>query len=575
MQAQKSSIRKTGHPIRPKLDTRFEASAKSVYFPPESVTDLLWNTQSPVDPQLKHSLQLLESLENRMLRSKQSLRTALNLETEISLWEVVAPYLALYRFPLLFLPEGRRRSWRQRLDHVLWPYRGLARHFRDFVVSPPWGNTNACMQWTEEGSSVLFLGFSPTHYRDVLHHVAELLVKKTHLQGVVIGHGLEPPPGVETPDRLRFESIWEHWSADVEGQASVMLERLLEVQRTVLNRAEFSALTQEVKLCFDRSALRREFTWLFWREFKRLIYHIAVGIHVLDRHRPVLIIYADDTDQRCRIYSLLGRTRGIPSLIVQQGLTQSNYPEWVFFSADSIAAMGQTSLTAMIAQGVPPERITVTGHPGFDALLVPQPDVCARLRSELKLKTGQYMVLFASQPFYIGAFQTPEVRRIMIKAIVEAVSSVENIHLVIKPHPGEDAQKLRTLVGTKPRVTMVDPAMDITPLIKACDILITFFSQSAMQALYMGKRVINVAFPDSGGPTLYLESGTTWIARSPSEIIARLRELTHETRSVEMAMRDDVRQRFVYEWAHLQDGRAGERVVQAIVTLLGLRESEG
>jgi CDP-glycerol glycerophosphotransferase (TagB/SpsB family) len=234
--------------------------------------------------------------------------------------------------------------------------------------------------------------------------------------------------------------------------------------------------------------------------------------------------------------------------------------------------MGQTSRADMIEQGVLPEQIIVTGNPGFDRLVLPEPDVCSRLRSTLGLLDGQKMILFASQPYYVSVFNTSHVRRKMINAIVQAACLLENVRLVIKPHPGDNIRELKRLIGKAPRVVIVDQAMDISPLIKTCDVLITFFSTVALQALYAGKPVINVDFPNSGGAgaTIYAESGATWIARSTDEIATHIQNLTNETRNKEISSREAARQRFLYHMVYIPDGQATERVLKVVLNMLQL-----
>jgi UDP-N-acetylglucosamine:LPS N-acetylglucosamine transferase len=517
--------------------------------------------------QFQLSVQLYNTLGETILRSGNTLSSELCLGHKISLWEVVATYLVLYRFPLLFPSNGKQSASQNRLKHYYRPLRGLAAHFRDYVISMPRRKTG-CTDWPEGSPPVLFLCFVPTFYRDVLRPVAESLVTKKDLQAVVIGQGQNHGIITVTDERLRFHSIWEHWDDDSETMAKAMLNRLEMLKKALLNKAQLELLIRNVKDYYSKLALSSEFYWLFWREFKRLIPQVAVAYHILEQHKPALIISADDADQRCRIYSLLARLVGIPSLLVQQGFSTRDYPEWSFFSHDVVAAMGQSSWEDMIAQGVPAEKITITGHPGFDNFVLPEPDACARLRSKLGISDGQKMILFASQPYYVGIFNTPHIRRVMIEAIIKSTGSLDNIKLVVKPHPGESAQELKALIGKAPHVVIVDKTMDISRLIKASDVLITFFSQVGLQALYAGKPVINVDFPGSGGNSLYLKSGTTWAAHSAEEITAHIRNLTGEARDREMAGRETERQHFLREMVCLPDGQATARVVQVILNMM-------
>lgn len=522
------------------------------------------------EQQFQKSVQLFNLLGEAKLRSGKNLWTELCLDQEISLWEVVASYIVLYRFPLLFSRNDTQPTWHDQIKYFFRPYRGLVARFRDSIVSPIRRKAITCKNWPQGDLTVLFLGFMPTFYRDVLRPVAESLAKRKGIEIVVIGQTGNPPAGVLSNESVKFQSFQEHWDDYTEKLTKDMLIRLHTFQKILLNRTQLKAVIQNTIDDFGHFALRREFLWLFWREFKRLIPQIAVAKHILENHHPALIISADDADQRCRIYSLLARQKGIPSLLIQQGLTSKKYPEWVFYTHSAIAAMGEISREDMILQGVPPDKIFVTGHPGFDHLASSDVEAYVRLRNDLGLTNGEKMVLLASQPYWVGAFKTAHIRCVMIRAIAQAVLSLKNIKLIVKPHPGEVVRELKRLIGKTPRAVMADKTKDISHLIKACDVFVTFFSTSALQAIYAGKPVINVDFPNSGGQSLYSASGATWIARSTEEIVTHIRNLTSESRNKEIASREVARQRFLCNMVYLPDGQATERVLKVILNMLQL-----
>ena len=115
---------------------------------------------------------------------------------------------------------------------------------------------------------------------------------------------------------------------------------------------------------------------------------------------------------------------------------------------------------------------------------------------------------------------------------------------------------------------IVDRKIDILPLIKACDVLVTFFSTAALQALYAGKPVINVDFPDSGGLKLYSQSGATWVAHSANEIVTHILNLTNENREAEILSKEDKRNKFLHQMAYSSDGQATERVLKVALNML-------
>jgi len=512
------------------------------------------------------SVELCRALGSINIAPGKSLREALRLDGEVSLWDVVATFLALYRFPRLVPSASGGHSVKLLANSYIRPLRGIAARLKDGLVRIPRGN-QSCADWPLTKTNVVFLGFMKTFYRDVLSPVADLLVQDD-ASAVVIGQTAEPDRDLPFPTNLRFHSLWEHWDNEGTFRTKTMFRRLSETRNAFARMNMAAELKRTLPFPIATSALKSELSWLFRREFIRLIPFLVAARHVLERHRPALIVSADDADPRCRVFSLLGKMLGIPSLLVQQGLTSRSYPEWVFFSHDRVTAMGDQSRDDMIAQGIPPENILVTGHPGFDRIVDVDPDTRAKTRSAFGLAADQKMILFASQPYYIGVFDSPQIRRTMIDAIVRAADSQPASVLVIKPHPGERPACFRRLVRRYPRTRLAGKTAEMAILIKACDVLITFHSTSGLEALYAGKPVINVDFPKSGGSKIYTQSGATWTARSEDDIASHLGFILSDRPSPDAGKRDGARQEFLREMTFLPDGKAAQRIVKIVRMIL-------
>ena len=521
-----------------------------------------------MDRKFELAVELSKVLAEAKLGSGGSLREALYLGRHISLWDVVTTILVLYRFPLLFLPDRSGAAWRRRLAYRLRPYLGLAARFRDFVTSGRSRTGAGCAEWPEGSRTVVFICFTESFYRDVLQPVADLIARR-HLAKVVVVHGGHLARARAADGDVRFHSIWEHWDADADQVQRNLRRNLRRLQRELFDGEQFKTLMYGVRSHVGDISVRSDLYWLFWREFIRLAPQVAVAEHILFRHRSALVVSADDADQRCRVYSLLSRAAGVPTLLVQQGLSNKDYPEWRFLSHGKVAAMGESSRADMIAQGVDPERIVVTGHPGFDNLISAEPNVPIQVRNELGVPEHQRMVLFASQPSYVGAFDQPHRRTEMIETVVRVVGSLKDVKLVIKPHPGERRKELVSLIGNKRNVVITDGAVSIVPLIKACDVFVTFFSTAALQALYAGKPVINIDIPGSRGSRLYIGSNATWVARSVEDLKTHITNLLSEQHAEHLKAREEARRRFLHDMAYYPDGKATDRVVQVVEGLLG------
>lgn len=517
------------------------------------------------------SAALLKAWGQTRLSTGQTLAESLRLG-DVSLWDSIAPYLSLYRLPGLLSTEGQPQwlRWHRRVWDMLRPYRGWAGRLRDETLKREreTSGISGCAQWPVDECTILFLGFWPLFYRETFQAAAERLAERDGIRTVVLGV-THPMPRAPSDALIWFNAIWGHADPYVQTRV-VQLSKALYLTEGRL-RHELPQIINSTGTSLWR-AMRSEFGWLFRSEFPRLAQQIAVAEHILDNHRPALIISPDDADQRTRLYTLLARSRGIPSLVVQQGLTNEKGVEWQFFTADAVAVFGPTSRAALCQHGIPPDRIHVTGCPRFDILAQPAPLLTQEIRAALGVPDGSALVVMASQPYVPGAFSRPEARHEMLRAIGRAVGALENVHLAVKVHPVEDEGKVRELIGTGSRVSFVNRREDIQELIQACDVFITFFSTSGLMALIACKPLICVNFPDSGVSNLYCDSGAAWVTRTEEEIVHCLHILTGPAREQMIAEREAARQRFVYDLTYLPDGSATQRVSQTVLELIGQEE---
>ena len=179
-------------------------------------------------------------------------------------------------------------------------------------------------------------------------------------------------------------------------------------------------------------------------------------------------------------------------------------------------------------------------------------------------------MLFASQPAYIGAFEQPKRRIEMIKAIIGMARSMKGVTLVIKPHPGENKKDLISLLRTRQNIVLVDGSINILPLIKCCDVFVTFFSTTAVQALYADKPVITIDLPGSGGGRFYTDSQATWVARSVDDVQRYISYFLSPQRVDHLNSKREAKTRFLHDVVGETDGQATNRVVQSVAALLAL-----
>lgn len=518
------------------------------------------------------SVRLFRSLGETLLKSGHTLAEDLKLGGEVSLWDVVAPYETLYRLPTFIGTAADALSPRQQASRrLLWMVRRLGAHVRNNAAPLPL-RMRPPEAFGSGRRTLMFLGFAPLFYRDVLAAVAAEFCDRDDYQCLAVT--LRPSGFLADLLRggsVRQRSIYDYWGQRDQAEYDVLLGRLAAVRGLALNLTETKLPYEGIGLPVNQALLQDELSWLFWSEFKRLIPLMVGARSIITNDKPAMIITADDADQRSRAFCLTARTLGVPTLVVQQGITSAHYPEWKFFGADRIAAMGPKSRDALVAQGVSADKITITGHPGFDCLIAPAADEVAATRSACSTPSGLKMVVFASQPGYVGAFSSNSARREMIKAVLEAAEKTAGMILILKPHPSESLSEIKALAKPFRQTNVVDQKIPIAKLIAACDVFVTFFSQTGIEALIAGKPVINVRFPGSTGESYYIETGATCLVQTADELQRQLARLTGMERNAEMALREAAKANLLREWTYLNDGHSARRVGRLIADILGAK----
>lgn len=465
------------------------------------------------------------------------------------------PFMAIWRLPHL-ITRGSAQRWYTSDETFVRRVAAQANRLRRTISSL---GCPDCGRWPEETRVVLFLGFSPQFYAETFAPVARFLCDAHGVATVVVSDSRQAAPAGEC---ALFHSLAGHHDAQVTA-------RLTQFRRTLTENCE--TLRLHLPTMIDRAGgsmgwplVRNEFQGLFRAELPKMARLLALAEHVIERHRPDVVVTPDDSFWSPRLFTLLARHRGIPTLAVQQGFISDLGVEWRFLTTDRVAAFGPTSQDALLSHGVPVDRIVLTGCPRYDSLVTDE-RTGNGWRERLGLPLDAVVALLASQPDAPGAFASSEVRIAMLRSIRQAAEAIPELWLLVKPHPGENPRELRQLFANG-RTRLVDRQLDIQQLIQACDVLITFHSTSAMMALIAGKPVLTVNFPGSGGSRLYADSGVAWLAESKDEIEQYLRIVTAGEDG--RPARSEEQLAFVQRWTYLPDGRAAERVADIVLQLI-------
>ena len=291
--------------------------------------------------------------------------------------------------------------------------------------------------------------------------------------------------------------------------------------------------------------------------FPRVAGHVLRAKQVLDQFSPSLVVVGNDRWYVGQAFVQLARQRGIATLGLQDGIS-TDVPEWAWISADYFAMSGMALYDHLVAHGVSPSRLTITGQPRYDDLAtLATPAARAQARRSLGTTAGEIVVTFATQPGQDFDF---------ISSVIRGILMVPDVHLIVRPHPSGDSvdagEIARAFPAERYEVRRNDPVQD---LLFGTDVLVTQHSTVAVEAAILGLPVITVDFAGSAVNVPYAKLGISLEARSADDIARNLQRIlddsayrarTHQTKSALEYLTGP------------QDGRAAERVAKLIVELL-------
>jgi len=478
-----------------------------------------------------------------------------------SFWEIMEPYLVLYDIPLALSGNVSKPSILKKLK----PYISLAK--RNYF------NSKKVTQGKSKGKELLkegaflFLGFSEYMYRDVLHPVAtHLAVKKMTSLAIhdgTVGKSIIPS------ELVAYQSIWQHWDSSIKTDADALKKqmqdgidelRAMNILPQIVNDGEMKLWPQ----------MEAAFNWLFKFHMPLLVPQIALARHILKKHKPSLIFSAAPADTRARIYSLLARQLNIPVMEIQFGPSGAEGVEWRFVVADYIAVWGKSSLEVLVDHHIPAEKITITGSSRHDSLINVSVDEIAHTRERLNVPKGQAMVLCAStyQQKEYDYISDPELLISMKRAAFEAADKVTGVCLVVKPHPLENVNDTKKLIGDAKNVLLVDIKENITQLTKCCDAFIGFGSTATVDALIANKLTICPAFNGWVWSDQFVKSNTTVVPRNEEEVLSIFQKITDGSYKKIMAELDGVRREYLNKLVYITDGHSSERIANLAIEMV-------
>ncbi|MBE3140706.1 MAG: glycosyltransferase [Thermoplasmata archaeon] len=241
---------------------------------------------------------------------------------------------------------------------------------------------------------------------------------------------------------------------------------------------------------------------------------------------------------------------------------------WILHSghADALAVESEAVRDYCIAEGLPPEKIKVTGsstHDIISAIISKLADKRLELYADLSLPDDRPMILSALPPdsLYMGRPQC-EFKKYddLIEFWCRSLAAIKSFNIVICLHPSETVQKMKYIERYGVKIAK-KPTYELIPL---CDIFVASISSTIQWAIACGKPVVNYDVYRYRYTDYVNVEGVISI-EDKSDYANTLQRLTSDAEyRAEMTARQSVH---ANRWGRL-DGGAGDRLMHLFDDLI-------
>jgi hypothetical protein len=326
---------------------------------------------------------------------------------------------------------------------------------------------------------------------------------------------------------------------------------------------------------------------------------------MITNYEPHILVLANDNFHASNSFIRICRLKGIPSLLIQDGIIgrktlgsfdfirwwnfacwrfiskvlDSNLasklsvslgcqwvvPDWGMGKSTKIAAMGRYYKQVLVSRGISAESIVVTGYPLLDDIVTSSPHPKNRkLLEELGLQSARPIILLLTQPFVEDHVWSRNTRDEFVDLVRHSVEQI-NGQLVIKIHPREDSNVYNSIIREKhissPIVITKD--RDLNTLIQSSDVVLTVNSTAGLWVLANEKPLLVVNCFETISENIFEDLATTIdVSTGLTNMIRKVLAETQQIRKSRLSSEHSSTSLRTH--LHQLDGKASERIARVI-----------
>ncbi|MCX7022636.1 MAG: UDP-N-acetylglucosamine 2-epimerase [bacterium] len=290
-----------------------------------------------------------------------------------------------------------------------------------------------------------------------------------------------------------------------------------------------------------------------------LIPRAAALEELIEAVKPGVLVCLTERNELVNLAFRMAAARGIPTLAIESHDMIWDSPLFGRMEADRLAVSGAYSENIYAKNGVPREKLVVTGQPSFDGL--------ARYREKepVEKETDERLLVVITQPPDVAL--TEDMRREMLRGAFLAGREIPRLRVSVKPHPRDDLRNLRLVLSElgAPREALLPKKLDLYGLLASADVILTAFSTVGVEAIMLGRPVVVFKADERPAVLPYVDSEAV-LRAGDAEGIARTIKRVFEGESLQKLARG--REDYIAHHECAADGGSTARVVRLIREML-------
>lgn len=322
------------------------------------------------------------------------------------------------------------------------------------------------------------------------------------------------------------------------------------------------------------SLLDYKFYYLFFTDLIQAVLTFETVKTLIEAENPNAIVMTYETGYYGKAAIIEGKLRKIPTVGLQHGVIHPHHPDYMYGNGekdcplpDKLCVYGSYVKKVLTENSAyPPDRIVITGQPRYDVLaeaykVFDKEEICKRLN----LNPYKKIIVVATGGFQ-AKYGLPDYDERLLDAVFEAIRAFPNTQLIIKLHPIEDGELQRKMISERGLKNVLITKGELYELLWICDLLITFASTVAIEAIILDKPVITVNLFDIPDSMPFARSGAAVGVYKEEDIVPVIRSILEDSQLRNKLGRN--RRKFVREHAYRIDGKASRRVVELVEQLI-------